>query len=105
MYFTVTGAPIAALPAYTHGGESGGGWPALMSLVHSSAAVVIADPSQTRLNAGVVAAVAPLMGVNLSPDPKVWKGVGVRSTHTFRSYRATTTLEVDGIWKGMRHHA
>ncbi|KAG1667454.1 hypothetical protein FOA52_012209 [Chlamydomonas sp. UWO 241] len=88
VYFSLAGAPLAAVQTYmSYGGLSGcgpgsaiAGHAALAQLLHSSAAVIVAHPSQTRLSAGIVAAVAPLLGADTRPDVKVarWLHVHVR---------------------------
>lgn len=49
-------------------------------MLHSSPAVVLADPAPTRLNAGIVLSIAPLLGSEPTVDKNVakWLHVQVR---------------------------
>jgi hypothetical protein len=69
VYFAVAGLQLRRLSQHEPGAERQQQHSALL---HSLPVAVLADPAPSKLNAGVVLSVAPLLGA----DPSVDKGVG-----------------------------
>ena len=93
MYFCVSGAAVSHLDGQGGGEQPGsagrrshapaggsGGHALPPEVLHSSAAIVLAEPAPTRLHAGVVISTAPLMGGEPFMDPNMgrWLHVHVR---------------------------
>lgn len=100
VYFSVSGAPLSRAAEYLSSGLASAAGQQQQQLhpnrgiqielkndarlaaglLHSSAAVVLADPAPTRLNTGIVASLAPLMGSDPMQDKNVqkWLHVHVR---------------------------
>jgi len=72
VYFSVAGVALTKLHDYLMDANAIQSAAARASVLHSSPAVVLADPAPTRLNAGIVLSVSPMLGA----DPVVDKNVG-----------------------------
>ncbi|KAI8470983.1 MAG: hypothetical protein J3K34DRAFT_520884 [Monoraphidium minutum] len=82
VFFSIAGVALRRADAAAAAGGGGGGWSSAAdrALLRSLPVTVVADPSPTKPNAGVVLSVAPLLGADPTQDANVpkWLHVHVR---------------------------
>ncbi|GFR43644.1 hypothetical protein Agub_g4746, partial [Astrephomene gubernaculifera] len=110
VYFAAAGPALRRVTEYLHDPQMLLADPAAQAIVlHSSPAVVLADPAPTRLNAGVVLSVSPLLGSEPGVDKNVakWLHVHVRPSvrGLLRLLRSAAAGRKGGLLAALRHLA